>query len=83
MGAGGLIVALSCTKSALAVRISRDCPNCKVMLLSGHGSIIDLLADAEADGRDFVLVDKPVHPAVLIEKIGEVLHGITLRVGGG
>jgi DNA-binding response OmpR family regulator len=57
----------------LAVRIKQDCPNCKVMLLTGHGSTIDLLAEAEADGHDFVLVDKPVHPAVLIERINEVL----------
>jgi DNA-binding response OmpR family regulator len=58
----------------LAVRIRQDCPNCKVMLLSGHGSIVDLLAEADSDGHDFVLVDKPVHPAVLIERINEVLQ---------
>jgi DNA-binding response OmpR family regulator len=59
----------------LAVRIRQDCPTCKVMLLSGHGSMIDLLADAGTVGHDFVLVNKPVHPAVLIEKINEVLQG--------
>jgi DNA-binding response OmpR family regulator len=59
----------------LAVRIRQECPNCRVMLLTGHGSIVDLLADADADRHDFVLVDKPVHPAVLIEKINEVLQG--------
>ena len=59
----------------LAVRIKQNCPSCKVLLFSGQVSIVNLLAQAEADGHDFVLVDKPVHPAVLIEKIGEVMQG--------
>jgi len=59
----------------LAVRIRQNCPSCKVLLFSGQVSIVNLLAQAEADGHDFVLVDKPVHPAVLIEKIGEVMQG--------
>jgi len=58
----------------LAVQIRQDCPNCKVMLFSGQVSIINLLAQAQADGHDFVLVDKPIHPAVLIERICKVLQ---------
>lgn len=58
----------------LGVLIRRDCPNCKVMLFSGQVSIINLLAQAQADGHNFVLVDKPIHPAVLIERISEVLQ---------
>ena len=59
----------------LAVRIRQNCPSCKVLLFSSQVSMVNLLAQAEADGHDFVLVDKPVHPAVLIEKIGEVMQG--------
>jgi CheY-like chemotaxis protein len=58
----------------LAIRIKQDCPGCKVLLFSGQVSIIDLLAEAEAAGHDFVVVHKPAHPAVLIEAINEALQ---------
>jgi CheY-like chemotaxis protein len=58
----------------LAVRIRRDYPNCKVMLFSGQVSIINSLAQGRAEGHEFVLVDKPIHPAVLLERISEVLQ---------
>jgi CheY-like chemotaxis protein len=58
----------------LAVQIRRDCPHCKVMLFSGQVSIINLLAQAQADGHDFVLVDKPTHPAIIVERIHELLQ---------
>ncbi len=58
----------------LAFHIRRDFPHCKVMLFSGQISIINLLAQAQADEHDFVLIDKPVHPSVLIERISEVLQ---------
>lgn len=58
----------------LAVRIKQECPTCKVLLFSGQVSVINLLAQAQANGHDFEFVYKPVHPAVLIEKIGEVLQ---------
>jgi len=57
----------------LAVQIRQDCPNCKVMLFSGEISIINMLDEAQRDGHSFIFVDKPVHPAVLIETINEVL----------
>jgi DNA-binding NtrC family response regulator len=58
----------------LAVRIRENCPSCKVLLFSGQVSVINLLAQAEANGHNFEFVYKPVHPAVLIEKINEVLQ---------
>jgi DNA-binding response OmpR family regulator len=64
----------------LAVQIRKNCPGCKVLLFSGQVSIVHLLAQAEADGHDFVLVAKPIHPAVLIEKIDEVMQADTRRV---
>ncbi len=60
----------------LAIRIKADCPGCKVLLFSGQGSIVDLLAEAKAAGHNFLLVNKPVHPAVLIEAINETLQEI-------
>jgi CheY-like chemotaxis protein len=58
----------------LAIRIRHDFPKCKIMFLTGSVTIDDLLAQVEAAGHDFVLVDKPVHPAVLIEAINETLE---------
>jgi DNA-binding response OmpR family regulator len=58
----------------LAIRIKHDCPNCKVLLFSGNVTIIDLVAQAQAAGHDFVLVNKPVHPSVLVSRISEVLQ---------
>jgi DNA-binding NtrC family response regulator len=58
----------------LAIRIKQDCPGCKVLLFSGQVSIVDLLADAQAAGHEFVLVNKPAHPAVLIDAINEALQ---------
>jgi DNA-binding NtrC family response regulator len=57
----------------LAVRIRQSCPTCKVLLISGQVSIVNLLAQAEADGHPFAFVNKPVHPTVLLERINEVL----------
>jgi FixJ family two-component response regulator len=58
----------------LAIRIKEDCPGCRVLLFSGQGSIVDLLVEAKAAGHNFVLVNKPVHPAVLIEAINQTLQ---------
>jgi DNA-binding NtrC family response regulator len=58
----------------LAVRIRQSCPACKVLLVSGQISIINLLAQAGVEGQDFAFVNKPVHPQVLIEKINEILE---------
>ena len=57
----------------LAIRIRQDLPDCKILLLSGSISVVDLLAEAEA-GHDFVVIGKPVHPAILIDVIKEALQ---------
>jgi DNA-binding NtrC family response regulator len=59
----------------LAVQIREGCPGRKVLLFSGQVSIINLLAQAQSDGYDFELIDKPCHHAVLVERIGEALQG--------
>jgi len=58
----------------LAILIKQDCPGCKVLLLSGNVGIFDLVADAQEAGHDFAFLNKPVHPAILIERISEVLQ---------
>lgn len=58
----------------LAKEIRRLYPECKVLLFSGHIGTSRLFASAKADGCEFELLTKPVPPAVLMDKIHEVLH---------
>ena len=53
----------------LAMAIHRDCPNCKIMLFSGHAHILDLLSVAREQGYDFNILAKPLHPADLLRRI--------------
>ena len=53
----------------LAIAIERDCPDCKIMLFSGHAETVDLLSKARERGYDFSLLTKPLHPAELLRRI--------------
>jgi CheY-like chemotaxis protein len=50
----------------LAIQLTADCPNCKVLLFSGQAATADLLEKARSAGHDFVLLAKPVHPTDLL-----------------
>jgi CheY-like chemotaxis protein len=53
-----------------AISIRRICPDCRVILFSGHGSTADLLKDARAAGHDFELLSKPIKPDALLKVLG-------------
>jgi CheY-like chemotaxis protein len=53
----------------LAIAIQRECPECKIILFSGHAETLDLLSKARDKGYDFNLLAKPVHPADLLRRI--------------
>jgi len=53
----------------LAIHFRRSYPECKVLLFSGQASTVDLLERARAEGYDFDLLSKPVHPADLLAKL--------------
>jgi CheY-like chemotaxis protein len=55
----------------LAIQLIDCCPECKVLLFSGHAATADLLANARAAGHEFALLTKPVHPADLLRRISE------------
>ena len=55
----------------LAIEIIGACPECKVLLFSGHAATADLLVKARASGHDFTLMTKPVHPTDLLARIKE------------
>lgn len=55
----------------LALEITKATPGCKVLLFSGHAATRDLLDSVGEAGRDFTLLNKPLHPADLLARIGQ------------
>jgi DNA-binding NtrC family response regulator len=55
----------------LAIRVKEQCPNCKVLLFSGQSATAGMLEVARANGHDFEILTKPVHPTDLLRKINE------------
>jgi CheY-like chemotaxis protein len=56
----------------LAIRMREIVPDCKVILFSGQASTVDLLNTAEANGQNFEVLLKPVHPTALVKRIREL-----------
>lgn len=58
----------------LAITMKRIFPDCKIILFSGQASTADLLAAANREGHQFVLLSKPVHPGDLLARIADGLQ---------
>ena len=58
----------------LAIQLKAICPECKVLLISGHIATSSLLEAAVANGHAFELLSKPVHPADLLKKLQTMLQ---------
>jgi CheY-like chemotaxis protein len=58
----------------LAIQLRLLCPNCKMLLFSGHTATIPLLKAARADGFAFEFLTKPVHPADLLARIQNLVE---------
>jgi CheY-like chemotaxis protein len=52
-----------------AIRILRNRPACKIILLSAQSSKANLLQEPEAKGYHFEILAKPVHPAILLDRL--------------
>jgi DNA-binding NtrC family response regulator len=57
----------------LAIEVTERHSACRVLLISGHASTADLLHVARKRGHSFEMLAKPVHPAVVIDKIHQAL----------
>lgn len=68
----------------LAIRMRNQYPGCAILLCSGQAGIADLLNDAQAQGYNFMLLSKPVHPTEILEAIRSlsVARGVG-RTGAG
>ena len=54
-------------EAAIATRARR--PSCKILLFSGQAATADLLEKARAQGHEFEILAKPVHPTDLLAKL--------------
>ncbi len=52
-----------------AIRIREILPSIKILLFSGQATTADLLEKAHAQGYDFEILAKPVHPQDLLAKL--------------
>ena len=52
-----------------AINIRGFLPGCKILLFSGKAETADLLDKARAQGHDFDVLSKPVHPQDLLAKL--------------
>jgi CheY-like chemotaxis protein len=54
-----------------AINIRSFLPGCKILLFSGQAATADLLENARAQGHEFEILGKPVHPSDLLAKLRE------------
>ncbi|HVT97519.1 MAG TPA: response regulator [Acidobacteriaceae bacterium] len=53
----------------LAILVKQHCPGCKILLFSGLAGSFDLVERAKQQGHDFQLLEKPINPAELLQKV--------------
>jgi CheY-like chemotaxis protein len=52
-----------------AITVRQILPKCKILLFSGQAATADLLDRARAQGHEFEILAKPVHPQDLLAKL--------------
>jgi DNA-binding response OmpR family regulator len=58
----------------LAISLTQNVPECKILLFSGQAATVDLLAKAREMGHNFTTLTKPVHPKDMLRRISECLE---------
>lgn len=59
----------------LAIAITKMYPGTRILLFSGQAGIADILEESKAQGFEFPLLAKPVHPSKLIEGLKNLKNG--------
>lgn len=62
----------------LAVAITLECPDCKVLIFSGRAENADLLDSPLYSKYDFSFVSKPVHQTELLARASRLVQGSTI-----
>jgi CheY-like chemotaxis protein len=63
------VIMTGMTGIEVAIETRKKLPNCKVLLFSGQAATADLLERARAQGHEFDILAKPVHPTDLLAKL--------------
>lgn len=58
----------------LAIALKSLIPECQILLFSGQAATADFLNRARAEGHDFSIISKPVHPKDMIRRVTEYLQ---------
>ena len=61
------VVMRGMTGIEVAIYVRQHFPTCRVLLFSGQASTSDLIQAADTKGFHFDILNKPVHPQVLLE----------------
>ena len=56
--------------TVLAIR--EMCPDTRILLFSGQAGTSDVLAKARAQGQEFELLSKPIHPDQLLKRLSKL-----------
>jgi len=58
----------------MAIKIHREFPETRILLVSGQASTLDLLKASRDKGYDFDALTKPVHPIDLLARVKELIR---------
>jgi DNA-binding NtrC family response regulator len=53
----------------LALKMRHLVPGCRILLFSGQAATSTLLEEAKAQGHEFEILAKPIHPSELLQKL--------------
>lgn len=57
----------------LGIAVRREFSGCSVLLFSGQAVTAEMVQKARANGRDFELLAKPVHPEGLLQRVAQLV----------
>lgn len=57
-----------------AIQITKDNPECKVLLFSGQPAVAEMIDSAARNGHHFNILAKPVHPASVLKELEILTH---------
>lgn len=57
-----------------AIQITKDNPDCKVLLFSGQPAVAEMIDSAARNGYHFHILAKPVHPASVLKELESLRH---------
>jgi DNA-binding response OmpR family regulator len=63
------VIMTGMTGIEVAIEVRSKRPSCKILLFSGQAATADLLEKARAQGHEFEILAKPVHPTDLLAKL--------------